>query len=152
MSTYLVRLEVPIYKEGKLHFTKTISEYTFDTYEEALQEYEGSFIEPTGEMLFLDEVYEDGDQDNLVSRGEYEQKMLSTISRNEYICNSCNTTFLDCKCISISHKSDILMSFLDFRGLSMKKVERERRHYFSDNYSQEAPKKRFKFKKVVKHL
>ncbi len=74
MSTYLVRLEVPIYKEGKLHYTQTISEYTFDTYEEALQEYDGCVIEPTGEMLFLDELYEDGDQDNLVSRGEYEQK------------------------------------------------------------------------------
>ena len=74
MSNYLVRIEVPIYKEGIVHWTKTISEYSFDTYEEALQEYDGSVIEPTGEMLFLDELFEDGDQDNIISRGEYEKK------------------------------------------------------------------------------
>ena len=77
---------------------------------------------------------------------------MSTISHNKYICKGCNKTFIDCKCISICagkfNKSDILMSFIKFGDkYDMKKVERERRQYFSDNYDK--PKKR-KFNVVKK--
>ena len=74
------------------------------------------------------------------------------MSHNKYICKGCNKTFIDCKCISICagkfNKSDILMSFIKFGDkYDMKKVERERRQYFSDNYDK--PKKR-KFNVVKK--
>ena len=76
---------------------------------------------------------------------------MSTISHNKYICKGCTKRFIDCKCIDLCdgkfNKTAILMSFLSFGGLSMKKVERERRQYFSDNYDK--PKKR-KFNVVKK--
>ena len=76
---------------------------------------------------------------------------MSSISRNKFICKKCSNPFLNCKCISICegkfNKEDILMSFMDFGGLSMKKVEKERRKYFNDNYDK--PKKK-KIKFVVK--
>ena len=77
---------------------------------------------------------------------------MSTISHNKYICKGCTKRFIDCKCIDLCdgkfNKTAILMSFLSFGGLCMKKVERQRRQYFSDNYDE--PKKP-KFK-VVKKL
>ena len=76
---------------------------------------------------------------------------MSSISRNKFICKKCSNPFLNCKCISICegkfNKEDILMSFMDFGGLSMKKVEKERRKYFNDNYDKPT-KKKIKF--VVK--
>tara|TARA_R110002050_G_scaffold70955_1_gene152767 strand:- start:3 stop:368 length:366 start_codon:yes stop_codon:yes gene_type:complete len=77
---------------------------------------------------------------------------MSTISHNKYICKGCTKRFIDCKCIDLCdgkfNKTAILMSFLSFGGLSMKKIERERRQYFSDNYD-EAKKPKFK---VIKKL
>ena len=74
-STYTVRVEKAVYdKDGELDWIRTTNEYEFDTYEEALEEYNAYIIEPIGEMLYLDEKDEDGDQENIESRGKYKHE------------------------------------------------------------------------------
>ena len=75
--------------------------------------------------------------------------MASNMSHNKFICNSCQKTFLWCKCVDLCsgkfNKEDILMSFLKFGdGYDMKKKERDRRQYFNDNYTK-PKKKKIKF-------
>tara|TARA_R110001632_G_scaffold36377_1_gene91805 strand:- start:48 stop:512 length:465 start_codon:yes stop_codon:yes gene_type:complete len=74
-STFVVRVEKAVYdKDGELDWIRTTNEYEFDTYEEALEEYNAYIIEPIGEMLYLDEKDEDGDQENIESRGKYKHE------------------------------------------------------------------------------
>ena len=80
--------------------------------------------------------------------------MASNMSQNKFICNSCQKTFLWCKCIDICNgkfnKTDILMAFIKFGDkYDMKKIERDRRQYFNDNYSK-PKKKKYKFNVVKK--
>ena len=75
--------------------------------------------------------------------------MASNMSHNKFICNSCQKTFLWCKCVDLCNgkfnKTDILMAFIKVGdGYDMKKKERDRRQYFNDNYSK-PEKKKIKF-------
>tara|TARA_R110002049_G_scaffold39278_2_gene120994 strand:- start:152 stop:592 length:441 start_codon:yes stop_codon:yes gene_type:complete len=70
-SSFMVRLERAQYKDnGDLKMMKHIFEKHFESYEEALDVYNNYIIEDGHEMLFLVEMYYDGDQDNITSRGD----------------------------------------------------------------------------------
>ena len=74
-STYVVRLERAVYggEHGDIIGMATIEELDFETLEEARTEFNDYIVENVGELLYLDEMFEDGDQDNLECRGELGQ-------------------------------------------------------------------------------
>jgi hypothetical protein len=93
-STYTVRVEKAVYdKDGELDWIQTTNEYEFDTYEEALEEYNAYIIEPIGEMLYLDQYDEDGDQENIESRGKYKHE-----EEEEKKCEICSVLSASCDC------------------------------------------------------
>lgn len=68
---------------------------------------------------------------------------MSEPDSNTYICKECNKAFIDCKCIDIIRKSDILMSFLKFDDkFDMRKASKNNRKYFDDNYVKPVKKKK----------
>jgi hypothetical protein len=74
-STYVVRLERAVYggEHGDIIAMETADEVEFDNLEEARTEFNDYVVENVGELLYLDEIFEDGDQDNLECRGELGQ-------------------------------------------------------------------------------
>ena len=65
--------EVEEEEHGDIIGMMTIEELDFETLEEARTEFNDYVVENVGELLYLDEMFEDGDQDNLECRGELGQ-------------------------------------------------------------------------------